>query len=157
MSKRREVALQAIQAYNEWNIDAIMAYRDESCTQEVLPKSLKRPPMDNATYRAAFGSTMPLFKNFTVMIDDVFEDKAGNKVAMWVRSTAETAAGPYRNEYVMMFDFTEDGSKVVRVREFVDSAISKDFFNKLNDKVEETGGTWDAAAWGVGKKAKGKL
>lgn len=164
MSKRREVAFQAIEGYNKWTIDAIMAYRDESCIQQVLPASLQRQPMDNATYRAAFGAVMPLFRNFNVVVEDVFEDEAGNKVAMSVRSTADTPIGPYRNEYVMMFDFTPDGSKIVRVREFVDSAASGKFFARLGEMAEKEGNPWNgaAAAWkaapsGIGKSSKGNL
>ncbi|KAK6209041.1 hypothetical protein LQW54_006641 [Pestalotiopsis sp. IQ-011] len=148
MSKRREVAFQAIEGYNKWTIDAIMEYRDESCIQQVLPESLKRQPMDNATYRAAFGAVMPLFRNFTVTVDDVFEDEAGNKVAMSVRSTADTPIGP----------------KIVRVREFVDSATSSKFFARLGEMAEKEGNPWNgaAAAWkaapsGIGKSSKGSL
>lgn len=96
--------------------------------------------MNNTAYRAFFGATLPFFKNFHVVVDEVFEDVAGNKVAMWCRSTADSVAGPYKNEYVMMFHFTEDGSKIVRVREFVDSALSVYNFKKLNAKVEGSGG-----------------
>lgn len=45
MSKRREVAFQAIEGYNKWTIDAIMAYRDESCIQQVLPGRLRDVPL----------------------------------------------------------------------------------------------------------------
>ncbi|ETS85602.1 hypothetical protein PFICI_03627 [Pestalotiopsis fici W106-1] len=120
--------------------------------------------MDNATYRAAFGAVMPLFRNFTVTVDDVFEDEADNKVAMWVRSTADTPLGPYQNEYVMMFNFTPDGSKIVRVREFVDSASSGKFFARLAEMAEAEGNPWNGAAavWkaspsGIGKSSKENL
>lgn len=79
---------------------------------------------------------MPLFRNFHVTVDDVFEDIANKRVAIWCHSTADTAAGPYANEYVMMFHFNETGTKVVRVCEFVDSAFSKYFFGKL-ERLDE--------------------
>lgn len=121
--------------------------------------------MDNATYRAAFGAVMPLFRNFTVTVDDVFEDEANNKVAMSVHSTADTPIGPYDNEYVMMFDFTPDGSKIVRIREFVDSGASSQFFARLGEMAEKEGNSWGngaAAAWkaapgGIGKGSKENL
>ncbi|KAF2996998.1 hypothetical protein E8E14_002572 [Neopestalotiopsis sp. 37M] len=172
MSKRREVAFQAIEAYNKWTIDAVMAYRDESCIQQILPKrptfvrtaSLKREPMNNAAYRVAFGAMMPLFRNFHVTVDDVFEDEANNKIAMSVHSTAETPIGPYDNEYVMMFNFTPDGSKIVRIREFVDSGASSQFFARLGEMAEggfswgkDAAAEWKAAPSGIGKSSKENL
>ncbi|KAH8195862.1 hypothetical protein TruAng_009964 [Truncatella angustata] len=117
-----------------------MAWRAESCIHEILPKSLKQPPMDNATYRAYFTTQLPLFKNFHVTVHEVFEDVVGKQVAVWCSSTADSVVGPYQNEYVMMLYFTDDGSKVVRVREFVDSAFSINHFGKMRVKLEEKNG-----------------
>jgi ketosteroid isomerase-like protein len=46
-------------------------------------------------------------------------------------STADTEIGNYTNEYALFLTFTRDGSKVVRIDEFVDSAYSAEFFAKL--------------------------
>jgi ketosteroid isomerase-like protein len=57
---------------------------------------------------------------------------AENHTCMFLaKSTATTAIGPYANEYAVMLQFTEDGEKVVRFEEFVDSAYSMNFFQKL--------------------------
>lgn len=37
MAGRRELALLAIEGYNKWDLEAIMANRDDSCIQEILP------------------------------------------------------------------------------------------------------------------------
>lgn len=37
MSKRREIALEVIEAYNAWDIERIMGYRAENCVQQVAP------------------------------------------------------------------------------------------------------------------------
>jgi len=47
---------------------------------------------------------------------------------MHARSTADTRKGKYENEYALFLEFTEDGEKVVRFEEFVDSAYSERFF-----------------------------
>jgi ketosteroid isomerase-like protein len=49
-------------------------------------------------------------------------------------STAETRIGPYANEYMLILTFTEDGKKVTKFDEFVDSAYSKDFFAALENQ-----------------------
>jgi hypothetical protein len=46
-------------------------------------------------------------------------------------STADTDIGQYANEYALIFNFTEDGKKVVKFLEFVDSAYSNKFFAAL--------------------------
>jgi hypothetical protein len=45
-------------------------------------------------------------------------------------------SGLYANEYAVMLQFTEDGEKVVRFEEFVDSAYSMNFFQKLLTAAE---------------------
>ncbi|KAF2106014.1 hypothetical protein BDV96DRAFT_591703 [Lophiotrema nucula] len=137
MPTLRELAVEAIGGYNKWNMDAIMAYRDETCVHEILPKSLQQPTRNNTEYRAYFAAQLPLFEKFHVIVSDVFEDVAQNRVAVWCSSTAETPIGPYKNEYVMMFYFDGEGKKVVKIKEFVDSAGSKWFFGKLEKKLAE--------------------
>jgi ketosteroid isomerase-like protein len=50
---------------------------------------------------------------------------------MHATSTAETDVGPYGNEYALVLNFTDDGKKVTRILEYVDSAYSIKFFAKL--------------------------
>jgi ketosteroid isomerase-like protein len=53
---------------------------------------------------------------------------------MHATSTAETDVGPYANEYALILTFTEDGEKVIKFLEYVDSAYSQGFFAKLAKK-----------------------
>lgn len=50
---------------------------------------------------------------------------------MHATSTADTDIGPYENEYALILQFAEDGRKVVKILEFVDSAYSMEFFERL--------------------------
>ncbi|ROV88143.1 hypothetical protein VMCG_10430 [Cytospora schulzeri] len=131
MSKRREVAIEVIESYRSWNIERIMAYRTDDCTQLVIPRSLNREPKDNASYRKYFASIMPAFQDFQPKIHELVEDEQGNKVMMWVSSKAQSLIGPYGNEYTILLYFNEDGDKVNKIVEFVDSAYAKDFFTRL--------------------------
>lgn len=55
MSKRRETAIEVMDAFKAWDIERVMAYRAENCTQQVVPSafllscllSLKRKPLRN--------------------------------------------------------------------------------------------------------------
>lgn len=46
-------------------------------------------------------------------------------------STADTEIERYRNEYALILTFTEDGKKVARFDEFVESAYSERFVAAL--------------------------
>lgn len=80
---------------------------------------------------------MPLFKNFTPTIHHLVEDEKANTVVIWCSSTAETAIGPYGNEYVLLLHFNEAGDKVEKFIEFVDTEYSKSFFGRLRKHLEE--------------------
>ncbi|KAI1317017.1 hypothetical protein F5Y16DRAFT_160305 [Xylariaceae sp. FL0255] len=134
-SHRRQTALAVVDAYNKWSLDTIMAVRADNCIHQVLPRTLGRQEMDNATYAGYFGAMIPHFKDFTVTVDDIFEDAQENKVVIWARSTAETEIGPYANEYSLMLYFNEAGDKVTKFLEFVDSQNSIIFFPKLREHI----------------------
>ncbi|KAI4633714.1 uncharacterized protein J4E87_000878 [Alternaria ethzedia] len=54
LAAQKATAKAVIDGYNAWNMDKIMAYRTEDCTQQVLPASLGRPVMNNTQYRERF-------------------------------------------------------------------------------------------------------
>ncbi|KAI0969889.1 hypothetical protein F4678DRAFT_438699 [Xylaria arbuscula] len=137
ISRRRQTALEVIDAFNKWSIEAIMGIRAENCTHQILPKSLERPLMDNAVYKAYFSSIMPHFKDFAVTTHDIIEDAQENKVVIWASSTASTEVGPYANEYTLIFYMNEAGDKITKFLEFVDSASSVAFFPKLREHLAQ--------------------
>lgn len=134
-SQRRRTALAIIEAYNKWDIEAIMALRTDDCVQEIAPKSLGNPEKDNAGYRAWFGPMMAHFRGFTVTVDDLVEDSRANKVVLRAHSRAETVIGPYANEYVLILHMNEAGDKITRMVEFVDTNNSVTFFPKLREHM----------------------
>lgn len=52
-------------------------------------------------------------------------------------STAETPVGPFGCDIVFFLTFTEDGKKVTRIEEMLDSAFSIDFYGKLQKYMME--------------------
>jgi len=52
---------------------------------------------------------------------------------MHASSTAKTPIGSYANEYMLALTFTDDGTKVIRFDEFVDSAFSASYFARLQE------------------------
>lgn len=134
-SQLLRTALAAIDGYNKWDLEAIMAPRADHCMQEILPKSLDRPLMNNTDYRAYFGKMLPAFKSFTVAILDVVEDAKNHKVLVHAKSTAESVVGPYANEYMLVFHMTEDDRQIVHLKEFVDSMVSVSLIGKIREHL----------------------
>lgn len=75
-----------------------------------------------------------------------------DKIIIHASSVGRSRLGtPYANEYVVYFDFCESTTgggerKICRMREFVDSAYSKEWFAQERIKLAEQAG-------GKGKKA----
>lgn len=132
----RQTASAVIAGYNAWTMDAIMAPRSASCIQQILPLSLGRPPMNNEEYTTYFGAFIPAFRNFKVTIKDTVIDEKERKICMWASSTAETAIGPYSNEYMLLLKCDEEG-KVEWVGEFVDTSVSIGYLGRLKERIAE--------------------
>ncbi|ORY54811.1 uncharacterized protein BCR38DRAFT_453145 [Pseudomassariella vexata] len=132
-SELLHTALAVINAYNAWDVDAIMALRAPDCIHRVLPESLGQPAMNNTEYRAYFESIQPLFENWTITITNTIEDQGAHKVGFHANSTGTMCAGPYANEYALFFHMTDDDALVLEIDEFVDSDHTKDYFVRLGE------------------------
>jgi hypothetical protein len=60
-------------------------------------------------------------------------DAQAHTCVIHASSMADTKIGPYANEYALSLTFTEDGKKVSRFEEFVDSGYSNRFMAALRD------------------------
>ena len=54
-----------------------------------------------------------------------------------LRDTAQSPIGPYDNEYMFVLSFTQDGRKITKIEEFLDSANCNDFFGKIEKWLAE--------------------
>ena len=124
-----------IEGYNTWKPEALVAYRAPNCVHQVLPASLGRQPLNNEQYLAFLTPIMPAFKNVHMTVRHTIVDEEARKVAMHVSSTAKTDLGDYGNEYILVLHMTEDGEKVVRFEEFVDSKYSEEFMPRLKEHL----------------------
>lgn len=89
------------------------------------------PEMDNPAYEAVQRKLYPAFKDLKVEILDMFKDEENKKMAFWATAKGDTSQGEYSNEYVFMFQINEAGDKIIKLREYVDSAFMKEFSPKL--------------------------
>ena len=117
-------------AFNRMDIDAIIAFRSDDCMRHILPSTLGYPPTNNKQYRASLERLVKIFKNFSLTIDDVVEDKEARKISMYLRARADTLAGEYVNEYMWTLSFDES-CKIIKATEFVDTIVNRDFWPLL--------------------------
>jgi len=66
-------------------------------------------------------------------IEKIVNSPDQHMAVVHAKGSGETPFAPYRNEYAFFLYFTEDGSKVVRVEEFVDSAFRNGFHAKMQE------------------------
>ncbi|KAK0715413.1 hypothetical protein B0H67DRAFT_553944 [Lasiosphaeris hirsuta] len=135
MSSLKDTVLAILEAHREQNIDKILAHHSDTCTWKVLPKSLGQAPLDNTAYKQMYEAIAPTFRSYQMTVNDIFVDEAGRKATVWMDATAETDAGPYVNEKMLIFYFDEAG-KISRTAEFIDSAASAAFYAKLQAVIE---------------------
>ncbi|KAL8907635.1 MAG: hypothetical protein Q9207_001287 [Kuettlingeria erythrocarpa] len=133
-----DTAQALVSAYNSWNLKEIMGVRSIDCVHFILPASLGRPAMDNEGYASYFAPNIPLFEGFHLTVHDTIIDQAARKVTMHLSSSGTTAIGKYDNEYMLTLHMTEDGRKVDRFEEFVDSKYSARYMSELRDSVAQS-------------------
>ncbi|KAL8944332.1 MAG: hypothetical protein Q9216_000517 [Gyalolechia sp. 2 TL-2023] len=137
-SSLSQTAQTLISAYNAWDMEAIMDVRAPGCINYVIPTSLRRKPMNNEEYLSFFTLTMPAFQGFHLTVHDTVIDEPARKVVMHLSSTASTPIGVYNNEYMLTLHMTEDGRKVDKFEEFVDSRYSADFMPRVRNFLSQS-------------------
>ncbi|KAI7221580.1 hypothetical protein KC333_g1648 [Hortaea werneckii] len=137
--------------YEKWEIDAVMAPRTQDCIHHLGPKSLGRPFRNNQQYCAYFSTVQAIFHDFKVgqlnieVADQVF-DVDQKKAALHIFGSASSPVGKYEQEYSWFLTFNEDGTKVKRIEEMIDSSYLAEFFKRLHNYVEVGGGQGEAWA-----------
>ncbi|KIX03567.1 uncharacterized protein Z518_07120 [Rhinocladiella mackenziei CBS 650.93] len=97
-----ETAKSVIDGYNKFTNQDILAPRSPTCMHIILPTCAGIPPCNNEPFTVVLDQFLPLFlKIFVLTIDEdeIVVDEAARKVVFHAKSTGESVAGPYRNEY----------------------------------------------------------
>ena len=130
-SSQRRTALAVVEAFNSMDIDRIISYRSPECNRHFLPDSMGNKPQNNATYAKSLHQLVAIFKNFSLTVTDLLEDKETHRICMWRNARADTMAGVYINDYVWLLDFDKTGQKITCSKEYSDTLMSKEFYPKL--------------------------
>lgn len=135
-SQLLKTAMSLIEAYQAWDLEAIMAPRAPNCTQQVFPARLNRAPRTNDEYRADFSLIHPHIKNYSMKVLETVVDEKDNKVVVHATNHAETPVGPSDNEYMFIIQMTTDRKQIESVKEFLDSGFSEGFYGRLFEYIK---------------------
>ncbi|KAL1649997.1 hypothetical protein SLS58_001373 [Diplodia intermedia] len=131
MTQQRRTALAIVDALNRLDTRAVWNMRDRGCWREIYPKSMGMPAQDNDAAQRALNFILNTFKTFYISVHEIIEDVPARKVCLWTICTGTTVAGPWTNEYVWSMEFNEEGTHVVRWKEFVDGISTKALFPEI--------------------------
>ncbi|KAH8897337.1 hypothetical protein GQ53DRAFT_743077 [Thozetella sp. PMI_491] len=127
-------ATDSIRQFGEMTPKSVIAYRHPDCIQRVLPTSAGILTRNNEDYSKYVMELKPLVRNMRYIILNDFEpivDEITRQVLLHLKSSADTDVGNYENEYFMALKMTDDGTEIVQVVEYLDSAYSAGFISKL--------------------------
>ncbi|KAK6440083.1 hypothetical protein LTR95_003688 [Oleoguttula sp. CCFEE 5521] len=135
----RETSDAFLAAFTTWKTDPIMAVRAPECIHDMLPASLKRPSKNNEQFRAYFKGIEGALHGVKMDMHDYFASVEDRRAYFHATLTATAVDGEaYDNEYMFVLTFDEEGRKVTRVLEMLDSVKTQAIYARLA-KARENG------------------
>lgn len=132
-----------INGFNTNTAEGIIASRTPDCRQIIHPSTVpppwQSPPRGNEEYQAWIVPGFKMIRNIRLSFvegQDMLVDDVSRKVMMHLRSTGETDAGPYANEYMIVLKMTDDGKLIKEIVEFVDSAAVRDIVEAMKQQQQ---------------------
>ena len=66
-----------------------------------------------------------------MQVHEIIEDVNANELVISASGSAQTAVGPYNNEYMFVLSFNENGDKATKIVTFVDSHVALSITEKI--------------------------
>jgi ketosteroid isomerase-like protein len=138
-TRQRQTADALLAAFNAMDVPAILALRSPTCIRQIRPASANVSNQNNDAFAQHLHSMLKILQNFELTCYEFVEDVAARKIVMWLRARADTIVGEYVSEYMWTLEFDEAGKKIVWQKEYVDSAVMRDFWPKVRESVKKAG------------------
>lgn len=135
-SQRLQTVHSLLDGYGSLSVPTLTATLADDFKHQVLPESLGMPARDKASFEQHAAGIFSVFEEFAMVPTAVFEDSERNAVVVSARmqGTLKGGKGEWRNECVMMITLSDDGTRIVEVHEFVDSAKALEMRAKMAPK-----------------------
>ena len=118
-----------LDGYSSLSVPVLLHPLSDDFTHRVLPRSLGMPIRDKEAFSHHAEGIFAIFSKFRMIPEEIYEDEAQGVVIIHagmegiVKSRSRRGQGEeWRNECVMIIRLSADGSQVVEIQEFVDSA-----------------------------------
>lgn len=141
MSKSpRTITTQALlDGYSSLDVDQLTAPLSSDFTHQVLPESLGMPIRNAKQFAKHATEIFSIFREFRMNPKAIFDDQGQNVVVVHARmeGVLKGSNEEWLNECVMIISFSQDGTEVVKVTEFVDSAKAVEMRKKHAPRMNE--------------------
>lgn len=123
-SPRMKIVKTLLDGYSSLDVDRLTAPLSSNFSHQVLPESLGMPVRNAKQFAGHAAQIFSIFSEFRMILKDIFEDQAQSAVIVHARMEGilKGSSEEWLNECVMVICLSEDGTQVVKVTEFVDSA-----------------------------------
>ncbi|ETS84715.1 hypothetical protein PFICI_02740 [Pestalotiopsis fici W106-1] len=113
-----------IAGYGSLSVPTLLEPLADNFHHRVLPESLDMPARDKESFAQHATGVFSIFEKFQMIPMSTYEDRESGTVVVHTRmqGTMKQNAMEWRNECIMLIGLSEDGSQVVEITEFVDSA-----------------------------------
>ncbi|KAI3397273.1 hypothetical protein diail_11072 [Diaporthe ilicicola] len=138
-SPRLKTAETLLDGYSSLNIDQLTAPLSPDFSHQVLPESLRMPIRNAKQFAEHAAEIFSVFSEFRMRPKAIFDDQQQNVVVVHARmeGTLKGSNEQWLNECVMIIYMSEDGTQVVKVKEFVDSAKATEMRKKHAPNMSE--------------------
>ncbi|KAL7783869.1 hypothetical protein V8C37DRAFT_396641 [Trichoderma ceciliae] len=131
-------------AWETNSVEDTMALWSDDFTQQLLPLSLGIPAKSKKQAEVAYPRLMKSLTNWKVEIKNVVHDTARGTAAVYSTVVADTpmpGGDKWTNEYGIFITFSEDGTRISRLEEMIDTAFFGRIFPSLQQYLAQQGGT----------------
>ncbi|KAK0615324.1 hypothetical protein B0T17DRAFT_461637, partial [Bombardia bombarda] len=122
-SVRTRTTQALLEGYSSLSVPKLLSSLSPNFAHKVLPASLGIPHRDKAAFAECAAGIFDTFEQFRMVPEGAFEDEVQGVVIIHARmeGTLKKNKGQWNNECMLIVRFTEDGSQVKEIEEFVDS------------------------------------
>ncbi|KAJ5245024.1 hypothetical protein N7489_005120 [Penicillium chrysogenum] len=135
-----------ISAWEKWEAQEWISTFSDDFQQVTMPLGLNIPPRTRKEVEVILPALMATVDSYELTIHHVVHDAEHNKAAVYATSKGLLPWGDWNLEYSIFITFTEDGEKVARLEEMLDTAFLQDFGPKFGKYLQDHGGPIAVAA-----------
>ncbi|XXH04336.1 hypothetical protein Hte_010750 [Hypoxylon texense] len=121
-----------LEGYGSLSVSQLLQPMAPEFRHQVLPESLGMVPRNRESFAQHAAGIFSIFEQFRMVPQSIVDGGPGGMMVVHalMQGILKGDAGEWKNECVMMIQLSSDGTQVVRVTEFVDSAKALEMARK---------------------------